>query len=148
MRLWRLGNYKVTFGGVLYKLLLRLLISGLQDLERAHEGLIDAHHGTSIVEFSAIVWCREESDELPLGKEFITILHNLMGSADEIQVVFSQETGHDVTSKGETDSSIVVTPSLNVLVGIRPQKIAQQSGVGNVSGTNDSADLFHESEVW
>jgi hypothetical protein len=33
-----------------------LLVGRLQDLERAHKRLVDAHHGASIVKLSAVVW--------------------------------------------------------------------------------------------
>lgn len=46
-------------------------------LERAHEGLIHTHHGTSVVKLPTIVRRWEQSDELPLRKKFIAILNNL-----------------------------------------------------------------------
>lgn len=34
---------------------LLLLLSGLQDLETAHQGIINGHHGTSIIEFTTVI---------------------------------------------------------------------------------------------
>ena len=57
-------------------------------LERAEQAFIHAHHGPSIVEFTTIVWRTEQSDELSLREELITILHNLMRAAYQIHIVF------------------------------------------------------------
>lgn len=46
-------------------------------LEGTHEGLVHAHHGSSIVKLSTVVGCREYCYKLPLGKELIAILNNL-----------------------------------------------------------------------
>lgn len=37
-------------------LILRLLFGGLQDLETAHQRLVDRHHAARVVEFTAVVW--------------------------------------------------------------------------------------------
>ncbi len=49
-------------------------------LERAHESVINRHHGTSVVKLSAIVGRTEHSNELPARKEFVTVFHNLQDS--------------------------------------------------------------------
>src|SRR5687768_7090914 len=67
---------------------LLFLFCWLEDLETAHKGVINRHHGSSVVEFTAIVRSREESDKLPLSKEFISIFYNLMGSTDQVNIVF------------------------------------------------------------
>lgn len=46
-------------------------------LEGAHECLIDAHHGAGVVKLAAIVWGGEKRHQLPLRKEFVSILHHL-----------------------------------------------------------------------
>lgn len=46
-------------------------------LKRAHEGLVHAHHGTSIVKLPTIVRRWEQSDELPLSEKFIAVLNDL-----------------------------------------------------------------------
>jgi len=124
-------------------LLLGFLLSRLQDLEGAHQGLIDAHHSPSIVELSTIVWSREEGHELPLCKEFISILDNLMCPADEVQVVPLEEVGDDVTSKSEAHAPVVLSPPLNVLIWIRPEQVAQEPSVWNVRRSHDSPYLLH-----
>ena len=71
-----------------------LLVCRLQDLEGAHQCLINGHHGTwdmriitidhhwwflqtCIIKLSTVVGSREQCDQLPLGEELVTILNNL-----------------------------------------------------------------------
>ena len=49
----------------------------LEDLEGAHERLVDGHHGTGVVELAAVVGRREESDQLALREELVAVLHHL-----------------------------------------------------------------------
>jgi hypothetical protein len=65
---------------------------GLTYLEGAEQALVDAHHGTCIVEFTTVVGRTEQCDELALGEELVAILHNLVSSAYQIHIVFLQET--------------------------------------------------------
>ena len=51
--------------------------SYLKDLEWAHERFIDRHHGAGVVKLSAVVGRAEQGDQLPLGEELVTVLHNL-----------------------------------------------------------------------
>mmetsp|Transcript_46438 Transcript_46438/g.94613 ORF Transcript_46438/g.94613 Transcript_46438/m.94613 type:complete len:335 (-) Transcript_46438:226-1230(-) len=120
-----------------------LLLRGLQDLERAHQSLVNTHHGTSVVELAAIVRRRKESNQLALGEELVTVLHHLMRTADQVQVVPLQERRHHVVPEGERHATVVLTPSNNILVWIGPQQIAQQPGVGDISRPHDALDLVH-----
>jgi len=52
------------------------------NLEGAEQTLVDAHHGTGVVELATVVGGTEESDKLALGEELITVLDNLVGTAD------------------------------------------------------------------
>ena len=54
-----------------------LLLCRSQDLERAHEGRVDGHHSSSIVEFVTVVWSGEQGDKATLSKELITVLDDL-----------------------------------------------------------------------
>ena len=103
------------------------------NLERAEETLINAHHGTSIVELSAVVGCAEQSHELALREEFVTILDNLVGTADEIHVVLLEEAGDDVRSECEGDTTVVLAPPGDVLVRVRPQQVAEQAAVRDLA---------------
>ena len=42
---------------------------GLQNLEGAHEGVVDGHHGAGVVELTAVVGGGEDGDELTTSEE-------------------------------------------------------------------------------
>lgn len=72
----------------------------------------------------------------------------LVGSADQIHVVFVEEFGDDFGAEGEADSSVVLAPAHRVLVGVGPQQIAEETLVGHVCRPHDSPDLLHALEIW
>ena len=47
------------------------------DLEGAEELFVHCHHAPCVVIVSTVVGCREESDQLPPGKELIPVFHHL-----------------------------------------------------------------------
>lgn len=104
----------------------------MTDLERAEQALVNAHHGTRIIELSAVVGRAEQGDQLALRKELVAVFNNLVSTTNEIHVVLLQKTGYYVGPKGEGNTSVVFAPASNVLVGIRPEQIAEQSTVGNL----------------
>lgn len=59
-----------------------LLLCCLQDLERAHQRLVHAHHRPRVLEFPAVVGRAENCHQLSLREELVALLHNLVGSAD------------------------------------------------------------------
>mmetsp|Transcript_5816 Transcript_5816/g.12256 ORF Transcript_5816/g.12256 Transcript_5816/m.12256 type:complete len:204 (+) Transcript_5816:632-1243(+) len=71
-----------------------------------------------------------------------------MGTANEIQIVLVKELCHDIFSKGEGDTSIVFTPSINFLVWIGPEQIAQQSSIRHIGGTDNALDLIQTGQFW
>lgn len=99
---------------------LLLLLGGLQDLKAAEQALVDAHHGAGIIEFAAVVRRAEEGDELTLAEELVPILHHLVGTANEVHVVLLQEARHHVRAEGEGHAAVVLAPTRNVLVRVRP----------------------------
>ena len=101
-------------------------------LERTKETLVDAHHCTGIVEFTAIVGRTEQGDQLSLGEEFVPILDDLMSAAYQIHVVFLQEARHHVRTKRKRHSPIVFTPSGDVLVRVGPEKVTEKTTIGNL----------------
>jgi len=70
-----------------------------------------------------------------------------MSPADEVQVVAVQELGDHVSSKGEADPAIVLSPALDILVRVRPEQVAEKPGVRDVSGSHDPTDLLHGLEI-
>jgi hypothetical protein len=89
-------------------------------LEGAEQALVDTHHRTCVVKFTAVVGCTEQCNELALGEELVSVFHDLMGTAYKVHIVLLQETRYDVWTECETDTSVVLTPSGNVLIGVRP----------------------------
>lgn len=78
-------NFKVNF--TYYLLGTKMVIQNMQSyLEGAEEGFIHRHHSSCIVKLSAVIWCWEQSDQLSLGEEFITIFNNLWGSDDSLDI--------------------------------------------------------------
>jgi ATP-dependent helicase YprA (DUF1998 family) len=112
--------------------LLLLLLRRLQDLERAQQALVDTHHRTCVVELATVVRRGEEGDELAFAEELVAVFDDLVGTTDEVHVVFLKEAGDDVRAEGEGDTAIVLAPACDVLVGIGPEKIAKQTAVGNL----------------
>jgi hypothetical protein len=60
------------------------LFGWLQNLERAHERFVDTHHSTCIIEFTTVIWSREESNKLPPSEKLVAVLNDLMGTANQI----------------------------------------------------------------
>ena len=112
--------------------LLLLLLRWLQDLEGAKETLIHAHHGPCIVKLSAVVRRREQGHELALGEELVSVLHNLVCTADQIHVVLLEEARDNIRAEGEGDAAIVLRPAGDILVRIGPEQVAQQAAVRNL----------------
>ena len=50
-----------------------------------------------------------------------------MGSADKIEVVSVKELANYICSKSEGNSSVILSPSLYILIRITPQEITQQT---------------------
>lgn len=102
------------------------------NLERAEQALVYAHHGTCIVELATVVGGTEQSDELTLGEELVAVFYDLMGTADEVHVVLLQEAGDNVGTKCEGYTTVVFAPASNILIGVGPQKVTQQTAIGNL----------------
>jgi hypothetical protein len=83
--------------------------------------------------FAAVIRSREQRDQLPLGKELVAVLNDLVGTADEVHVVLLEEARDNVGSKGERDTSVVLAPAGDVLVRVGPEEVAEKTcGVRNV----------------
>ena len=52
-----------------------------------------------------------------------------MRPADEVEVVLLQEAGHHVLAKGEGHAAVVLAPPHDVLVGVRPEQVAEEARV-------------------
>lgn len=50
-----------------------------------------------------------------------------MGPADEIEIVSFEEVRYNVGTEGERHPTIIFAPALNLLIGVGPQQIAEQT---------------------
>uniref|UniRef100_A0A0A8YB81 TOPP4 n=1 Tax=Arundo donax TaxID=35708 RepID=A0A0A8YB81_ARUDO len=71
-----------------------------------------------------------------------------MSSADEVQVVLAEEVGDHVGAEGAGDAPLVVgRPSSDAGVGVGPEQVAEQAGVGHVGGPGQVPDLVEAAQV-
>jgi hypothetical protein len=55
-----------------------------------------------------------------------------MRAAYQIHVVFLEETRHHVGAECERDTTVVLAPTRDILVRVRPQKVAKEAAVGDL----------------
>ena len=122
------------------------LFRRFQNLERAHERFIHTHHGPGVVKLATVVGCREQGDQLPARKKLVAVFDNLVGAADEVQVVLMQKLSDNVLPKGERDTPIVFAPSVNLLVGIGPKEITEKTGIRDIRWPDDALHLIEAGE--
>ena len=90
-----------------------------------------------------VVGSAEDSNELSLCEELVSIFNDLMRTANEVEIVLLEEFFYNVCTEGERNASIVLAPTGDALLGIRPQQIAQKASIGHVRRPNDLANLLH-----
>jgi hypothetical protein len=71
-----------------------------------------------------------------------------MSSANKVDVMLLGECRYDFLSKSERNTAIVLTPSLDILIGIRPEEVAKETGVGDISGSHNTLDLLEGAQLW
>eukprot|EP00804_Cyclotella_cryptica_P010309 CCRYP_012225-RA/>CCRYP_012225-RA protein AED:0.31 eAED:0.58 QI:0/0/0/1/0/0/2/0/519 len=123
------------------------LFSRLQNLKTAHKCVINTHHCPRVIKLAAIVWRRKQRYQLPPCEELVAILHNLMGTADEIQIMPIQELRHNIFPEREGNTAVILPPPVNILIGITPKQIAQQARVRDVRRSNDALDLVETRQL-
>jgi hypothetical protein len=124
------------------------LLGWFEDLEGAHKCFIDAHHCSGIIEFAAIVGCGKEGNELPAGKEFVSVFDDLMRAANEVQVVLMQKLRDNVLPERKRDTPIVFAPSVNLLIRIGPEEITQETSIGDIGWAYNALDLVQTGKFW
>jgi hypothetical protein len=65
-----------------------------------------------------------------------------MSSTDQIDVMLLAESWDYFLTESEADTSIIFTPTLNILVGVGPQEVTEETSVWDISGSHDSFDLL------
>lgn len=109
------------------------------NLERAQERLVDAHHSSGIVKFSAVIWRGEQGHQLLPREELIAVFHDLtpqekrqhfrcheqqrshlMRTANEVHVVLCQEALYHVAAECERHAAVIFSPSMDIGIRIGP----------------------------
>lgn len=70
----------------------------------------------------------------------------LVGPADEVELVLLEEDLDDFGAEDVGHSSLVFCPALDVFLGVGPEEVAEEAGVGDVGGPHDPPDLFEVGE--
>lgn len=55
-----------------------------------------------------------------MRKSTVICYANLMCTTDQVEVVLLQELRNDILAKRERDTSVILSPALNVTVGVSP----------------------------
>jgi hypothetical protein len=71
-----------------------------------------------------------------------------MSSAYQINIMFLVKGGNNLLTKSEADSSVIFTPTLNILIGIWPKEIAEKTCIWHICGSHNSLDLFETAKFW
>lgn len=61
-----------------------------------------------------------------MAEELVAVLDDLVGPTDEFKTVTIEELPNDVRTEGETNSTVVLRPTLD-LVGICPENVAEET---------------------
>merc|ERR1712048_787234 len=114
----------------------------LENLETAHQGIVNRHHCTCVVEFATIVWRTEYRDQLAFREELVPVLNNLMRSNNEVHIMLLEKAAYDVGSKDEGNTTVILLPSCNVFIRICPQEVANQTSVRHIRWPYETANLI------
>jgi hypothetical protein len=71
-----------------------------------------------------------------------------MSSTNKVDIMLLGESRDDFLTKSERDTTIVFAPSLDILVGIRPEEVTKEASVGDISGSHDALDLLKRAQFW
>lgn len=81
------------------------------------------------------MWRRENSHQLLLGEELVSVLNNLVGSGDQIDSESFALGFHDIRSKDIGDSADIGCPVDDAAVRITPEEIDVEGRTWRIHGT-------------
>ena len=122
-------------------------VGWFENLEGAHEILVNGHQRARVIELATVVGRGENSYQLFLGEELVAVFNNLMPAADEVEVLLLEERREDVCAKHVTHSTLVLAPAACLAVGVAPEQVAEDPVVGDGAGAVDLLDLVDGGEV-
>ena len=71
-----------------------------------------------------------------------------MGAANKVNIVLFIESWNDFLTESEGNTTVIFSPTLNILIGIRPEEIAEKSSIGNISRSHNSLNLLKGAQFW
>ena len=83
-------------------------------IERTAQVFRNPEHGAVVVELTAVVWSREDGDQLLVSEELVTILHDLVTANYQLEVVLLQELLDYLLAKHVRSASIIRPPPLSL----------------------------------
>ena len=127
--------------------LVRGVVRRFQDREAAHQSIVNRHQGSRVVKFTAVVRRAEDSHELSITEELISIFDDLMRSANQINIIFLKEALNYGLSKCVRDTAIIFSPAGLALLGVTPKQIAEEAVLRNLCGSSDLLELRNGDEL-
>ena len=70
-----------------------------------------------------------------------------MSPAYQVQLILAQEVAYDLLPEHKAHPSLRLAPHLHRTLRVRPQQVAQQPSIRNISGPDDAVDLVDSSEL-
>jgi hypothetical protein len=87
----------------------------------AHKVLVYIHHSSVVVKVTTVILGRKNGNQLlVLSEETISIFHDLMSSANQIEVMLFEEFFKLFPSKNEATASFVLFPVSHVVIWVIP----------------------------
>jgi len=118
-----------------------------QNFEATLEIITNVHHSPRVIELPAVIRHAEYSHEGPVRLELVTVLDDLVGAADEVEVVGLEELVDDVVAEGVGHTAGVAAPAGYRGVRVGPEEVAEEALVGDVRRAGDLEDLAKPLEV-
>lgn len=120
---------------------------GVEDLEGLVETVVQLEDGGDVAAPVAVVGSRPHSDQVLVREhELVSLLHKLMGTADEVELVDVHELVRHLVAEEPASTTRADLEGLNV-VGIRPHQVAEGSLVGDLLVPGDDTDLVESLHV-
>mmetsp|Transcript_15416 Transcript_15416/g.25393 ORF Transcript_15416/g.25393 Transcript_15416/m.25393 type:complete len:256 (-) Transcript_15416:491-1258(-) len=139
------GSSRCTRSSVSRSLLLSTC--WLQNLERAHESIINRHHRPSIVKLSTVVGRREHRHKFSPREKLIPVFHNLVSTDYKIKIMTTKELTHNIATECERHTAVILIPTSNRWVRIGPKNVAKKTSVRNITWPCNIRNLFHLAEL-
>ena len=70
-----------------------------------------------------------------------------MGTTNQVKIVLLQEIRDNVGAKRIAHTTVILSPTNDVLIRVRPQQVAKQPLVGDVTGPLDLSQLLNIDKV-